>query len=192
MSPMKLIFILIILFCVSINCTVGKKTFITKPIEIKNESFKIKLEGSYTGGLKNSVVCFFLYNNGVILEYSPVYHLSNINNLDSVKQQVCFTIRYKDSIFAHSIFKGRKEAGGFKIEGNKIQMQIMRKTPGFYWGLCSYSGTIINDSTIYINQCNFPLDPLQCSQDFYLSFIKMNKPDSTNQLMKKRWYWKHN
>lgn len=177
----------IFVICVFITCTTGKKNFVAKPIKKDSKINLIRLNGSYVGkqinGSNTSVGCFFLYENGVALLYDPVYYIHEINNSDVVRKQILYTINFKDS------FSRKKESGGFVITENRINIQVFRPTTGGLFGLCEYKGSIINDSTIYIGSCNFPENPNFCRENFYLHFIPMTKPDSSNQLMKKKWYW---
>lgn len=172
-----------LLVCSPLGCIIGKKNFTAKPSKNINTLNLIKMDGSYVGKDATGYICFLLYKNGVALLYDPIYHLSGIETLELAKKQILATIDYKDSR------SKKKESGGFAIKENIIHIQIFRRTPGGIFGLCEYKGKIINDSTIHIDTCKFPENPNFCRDNFYLQLIKMNKPDSTNQLMDKGWYW---
>ena len=101
-----------------------------------------------------------------------------------IEKKILERINFQDSFFR------RKECGGYSINEGKISIQIFRYIPNGKESLCIFSGKIIDEQNIYIEECYFPDKPVYCRTNFYLKLIKMPKPDSTNQLMNKNWYWK--
>lgn len=178
------IWLLFVAFIIT-GCIYGKKDFNTKPTRRNFNINAIKLNGIYVGKQTTyyeSILCFIFYNNGVVKLYDPIFYLHEIQNKDSVRQQVLCTIQRE--------YRNMKEGGGFEIKNKIIRIQVFRTdasigTPS----LCEYQGRILNDTTIHIDKCNYPTYPNWCRQDFDLHFIKIAKPDSTNKFMKKNWFW---
>lgn len=164
--------------------------FITKPSRKDKVSNELKLTGAYAGiyihpVLKNKEIgAFFLYENGVALFYEPINFIEDYSkNADLLKKQIFDRILFQDNFFK------RKQAGGYIIQKNVITIQIFRYMPYGGYSLCTFNGRILNDKSIYIYKCNMPDKPVYCRENFQLNFIQMEKPDSTNRLMKNSWYW---
>ena len=94
--------------------------------------------------------------------------------------------------FAKANYRGKMVGGGFEIKKTQFEMQFFSYIPyGSYKNFVE-KGDIINDTTIYISSCKtkkgYGYD--KCSyNNYYLNFLQMPKPDSTNQWMKRKWYW---
>jgi hypothetical protein len=183
----KAILYIVTVACLS-RCTSGERLFETRPSKEQRSVSQFKLDGVYVGkqlhSSEFSVSCFIFYNNGVAVIYDPIYYVHDITNRDLLQQQIKYTVKFDDSTYR------KKESGGFNVNGDLIKIQLFRISGGGIYGLCEYNGRIINDSTIYIANCKFSENPNSCRENFYLHFMKMNKPDSTNYLMQKKWYWK--
>ncbi|MEJ7673297.1 MAG: hypothetical protein WKF59_11425 [Chitinophagaceae bacterium] len=144
-----------------------------------------KVNGLFVGKHNHSsgdteIECFVFYNNGVFLQYYPVFAINFSPNSDtSLRKRISWTIKYTDSV-------GKKrEAGGYTISGKNIFIQVYRQTPGNIYSLCEYKGQVLNESTIFISSCSFPDNKNLCRENFYLHRFQMEKPDSINWLMKK-------
>jgi hypothetical protein len=171
------------------SCTVRKRKFKAKP-ERQEKSVQQRIDGvflakhNYLPGEEEMEV-FIFYVNGIVLQYYPIYDRPFIKTEDtSLFGRISGTIKYRDNIGM------RKEAGGYSIDNKKVLIQVFRQTPGAIYSLCEYTGNMINDSSIFISNCKFPDNKNFCRENFYLSKIKMAKPDSTTRLIKKRWYWR--
>lgn len=171
------------------SCISGKNNFTSQPSKKIKKLFSLNLNGGYIGIYENPISnkkeigCFFLYENGIALFYGPI---SAESNNDSLIKKIQDRIEFQDSFFR------RKEAGGYSINDNRISIQIFRYIPDGRNGLCTYLGKIADNNTIFIEKCEFPKSPIDCNEKFQMILIEMTKPDSTNQLMKKKWYWSKN
>lgn len=177
-----------------IGCVTEKGQFVVKPQKssyIKEIKEGIELNGCFyatyqrANEIKSTLNYYFFYENGVAV----FYNAGQIDR-DSVidKEYLKRTIK-RDLAFKTDFFKTR-EGGGVSIEGDKINIQVFRFVPSPTWGLCTLKGKVISDSLIYISSCEMDKRPDYCQSEFYLHFMEMSKPDSVNQLMKKKWYWK--
>ena len=132
---------------------------------------------------------FVLYKNGVALGNFPVgFEKSTINNQDSTifsfKKRLATTKSFQDSIGMSWSYPG-----GYTLKDSTIIIQVYRKHPGFSQELFTYNGIVKNDSTIYIISCNSRGRPEYCRSNYYLHLLPIARPDSTNLLMNKNWYW---
>ena len=93
-----------------------------------------------------------------------------------------------DLTFKSDFFES-KQSGGISIDGDQLQIQVFRFIPSPAWGLCTFKGKVVNDTTLFISSCEMHKRPDYCLSEFHLHFLEMPKPDSTNQLMKRKWYW---
>lgn len=84
------------------------------------------------------------------------------------------------------------EDGGYSITNNQITVQSIRYIPQFDWGIVTYKGTIVNDSTILFTEFRFPKRDIFRNDSMYYHFIRVNKPDSLkgNRRKDKDWYWR--
>ncbi len=150
---------------------------------------KIKLDGVYLGNIENNgrkgVAAFCLYSNGVAVKYyltREIFLFDDVNRLN--KEKLFDTLTYIDSLYKV------KQAGGYRIEGDKIHIQVFQFVNYGNYELCTYKGQIVNDSTIFISSCEMKSKSNFCPDDLDLKFYQMPKPDSINQFMNKNWYWK--
>ena len=174
------------------SCVSGEKNFTAHPSKQRVISNGINVDGCYIGVYKHpldsseEIGAFMLYTNGIALMYDPIaMNQDSINNQTWLKKKIRNIIEFQDSFF------GRKQAGGYLIEGNNIQIQLFLYVPYGANSLCTFTGRIVDDHTIRINSCSSDDKEgyKNCRSNFILRLIKMEKPDSTNQLMNKNWYW---
>lgn len=193
---MKLIFLLILFFPACIPTNTGKRNFTTKPQRISViQTSGLRTDGVYYGFHKNrngngyGLSYFFFYNNGVMR--NMVYlagSKDSTRDREWINDFIQKDVNYKDSVYGH-----RNDGGAFRMDSNFIIMQDFIYIPGsLSWDLRTYSGQIINDTVLYISSCQTKARPDYCTDGYYLKFIPMQKPDSTNRLMKKSWYWETN
>ena len=189
---MKYILIILILIT-SLKCGViiNKKLFTAKPSETKIDDTKLKLDGLYIGEVVNNnkkgLIIFSFYNNGIAVENYLMNENSIYGSGDKFnKLKILDSIKYIDSIY-----KGIKQAGGYEIVNHKIQIQVFEFVNYGNFELTSYQGNIINDTTIFINSCLIKSGSNFCPENFSVSYLQLNKPDSTHQLMKRKWYWEN-
>jgi hypothetical protein len=191
----RLIFFLLLLSsCLPGNH--GKRNFNSNPERIQTFSkFGFRTDGVYYGYNPNSltkdygIIYFFFYNNRVLR--NKVYLAGIQDTLHDKKWVIDFIerdVKYRDSTYGEN-----NEGAAFLIESNFIKIQDFIYIPGsLSWDLRTFNGRVINDTTLYIIGCNTIARPDYCINDFYLKYIPMKKPDSTNRLMKRNWYWKKN
>ncbi len=187
MKRITIFFIIII----TLSSCVSKSNFTVKPqresLGLKN---LIKLDGAYIGLVdsvddKKIYWAFYFYNNSIALLYgSVVKEFENRTSLEILKDSILYDIN-----FANNNYRG-KEAG-FKITDNKIEIQILSHIRYGGYKNTTFHGEILNDSIIYISSCKMKKGYSNCRSNFYLKFTNLPKPDSTNQWMKKKWYWKN-
>lgn len=173
------------------GCIHSKEDFRAKPVRQGNVTTQLKLNGVYVGKATTlgyeSVLCFIFYSNGLVKLYDPIFYLHGINNKDSVKQQVSWTVKMWAKERQR---RSMKEGGGFEIINNKIVIQTFRADPdGGTPSLFEYKGYIVNDTTIHIQSCSAYYSNW-CRQNFSLHFVQMAKADSINNFMKKEWFWR--
>jgi hypothetical protein len=187
-------FIILFIFpmlCSLGSCIVEKNSFIARPDKKNIVNKSVRMEGNYIAIVENpnnktkGVAIFCLYNNGIALQYymsidTLSYGMANQLNDKRIFEYIAFT---------DSVYKNVKQAGGFKIDGNKIDIQIFEFVNYGSFELCTYKGAVINSTTIHIESCFIKSKSNFCPSNFDLKFTQMLKPDSTNQLMKKKWYW---
>lgn len=186
---MKL-FLAILTLLLGLNCgrTLGKNSFTSMPTRRITNIVKVKLDGVYMGNVENNgrsgVQVFCLYSNGVAVEYYLPMEVTNFDvKKGPNKERIFDTLNYIDSLYKV------KQAGGFRIEGDKIQIQVFEFVNYGNYELCTYKGQIVNDSTIFISSCEIKSKSNFCPDHIDLKFYQMPKPDSANQLMNKNWYW---
>lgn len=174
-----------------IGCIARKHNFIAKPLRKDKTSSDLKLDGAYIGIYAHPILghkeiaAFFLYENGIALFYEPIKFVEDSSkNSDWLKKRVFDRIQFQDNFFK------RKQAGGYMIKNSKLIVQIFRYMPSGQHSLCTYAGKVLNNKTIYIEKCEMPDKSVYCRENFYLNHLEMEKPNSTNKLMKKSWYWK--
>lgn len=176
---------------IELNCGIilEKQLFTTKPRTDEIHNNEIQLNGVYIGGVDNKnkkgYKIYFFYTNGIALEY----YISNENSIydygNKINQEKLLdTIKLIDSIY-----KGVKQAGGYRVVDDKIDVQVFEFVNYGNFEICTYKGKVLNDTTIFISSCEMKSKSNYCPDSFYLNFIHMRKPDSIHQLMSKNWYW---
>ena len=184
--------IIIIILLLGINCGVHleRKSFTSMPNKRSFDNIKIRLDGVYLGEVENKTkkgfLAYFFYQNGIALKYY-LPEESGFNSHTNMfnGEKLLDTVKQIDALYK------KKQAGGFRIENDKIQVQVFEFVNYGNYEVCTYKGQIINDSTIFISTCDLKSNSNFCPSEFYLKFYKMPKPDSMNQLMNKRWYWEN-
>ncbi len=181
-----------IIFTIS-ACVVDKKNYTIKPAknetkateQIKSEGVYLRFIDSIYGGEKRyGLFCF--YRNGIVL----VYGCRIKKPLSEINYAVLKEAISKEISFVDENYNSKKVAGGFEIKNKKINIQFFRYIPNASYLNTTFNGEILNDSTIYINSCKVKKGyENRCDSNFTLHFLPMPKPDSTNQWMKKNWYW---
>lgn len=105
-----------------------------------------------------------------------------INNQDSIEQ---FLIQEKNSSKRY-----KYNSGGYRLENNRIIIQIFAPMPSQKWDLFNFTGTIL-DKNLAIESCILRKRKDYCTDNFNLNFIIVSKPDSIeqNRWSNKNWYW---
>lgn len=187
-----IVIVCIVLLCVS--CITQQKDFITHPQRKATGKVPLlRMDGGYwaiyerpdkSTGRGKDIGCFFFYENGIALWYDATgYREERETDPDVLRRTISGFVASENSRV-----KDDKPAGGYTIDASGITIQIFRYTK-YKWELCSFKGQRINDSTVYIDGCNIEESKDYCREKFYLRFLSMEKPDSTNRLMKKKWYY---
>ena len=185
----------ILLFCgliFSVGCITEKKGFIATPDRSNTIVTKpIRIDGVYYATYNNSnkpakeLGYFFFYSNGIaIFEHAGNLDSNLITDTKYIEQNIMTDIAFKQQFFK------KRSGGGFRINQNQILIQVYRYIPQLNWGLLTFKGNIVNDSTMYISSCATKTRSNYCREDFPLKLITMFTPDSTNRLMGKEWYWR--
>lgn len=177
----------ILLSLSGINCgPIERELFTSNPQKAKINFSKIKINGVYLGLVEHNnrkgTRVYFLYPNGIALQY----YLDEEQIINFNQKKITDTVSFIDKLYKV------KQAGGYSIVGNRIQIQIFEFVNNGRFELCTYGGDILNDSSIFITSCKMKSNSNFCPVNFKLNFHQMPKPDSTNQLMSKSWYWKKN
>jgi len=189
-----------VILCVCLtSCIRGYRGFTTNPVKQTSANISgLSLNGVFLASVPDTFhndpgrtrSAFFLYDNGVASLLGPAVCLENTyyDSLYKNKPEVAYV---QDMLNHKFKISPVLEYGGYQLNNKEITIQIFRYYPQFAWDLTIYRGAVVNDTTIYIASCSVPKNPdKNCLKDTYLRFIQMEKPDSTNRLMKRRWYWK--
>jgi hypothetical protein len=141
---------------------------------IDNDSGKIKLSGYYLESNKFVLTTYFLYQNGVFIEYS------SYKPEDSLKIENTM----RDAEILAKIKSNKDRWGVYRIEGNKILMEKWypsdRPLDAFL-----KTGTILNDSTFLLNTVSEPDgNKKEVINEVYRLRKFSPKPDSTNMFIK--------
>jgi hypothetical protein len=136
-----------------------------------NNSF-LKTDGYYLEDDKNGIV-FFLYNNGVFLDWGGVTATTIIERESK--------IRVIDSLQYHK--KTKYGWGLFEAKTKDITIEKWLSGNGGPYPVEKYKGKIVNDTTISIPFSYWPLNGSEKNRTF--RFKKFSpKPDSTNMFIK--------
>jgi len=154
------------------------------PLHLK----ELRFEGAYYQIDKNNKLdVYFFYNNCI---QRSIAIDSNHYNSSSIAQSI-------QKIIDDFNVAGKKndqyfEDGGYSVTNNQITIQSIRYIPQFAWGIVTYKGSILNDSTILFTEFRFPKRNIFRDDSIYYHFIKTNKPDSLegNRWKDKKWYWR--
>ena len=186
---------LLLLFALGIiSCSVNKEGFNSKPSRtIKSEFTKqIRLDGLYFGMFPDQenitrLFFFFLYENGIgsFSAFASDQFKSN-SNIDSI------LFFFKRNNPDKKKFESSFDYGRFTMKEKNIEIRILQYVPNFKWSTCSFQGSIINDTTLFMSKCDFHARPTFCVDSFYLHFKKTEKIDSAkhNKWINTQWYWK--
>jgi hypothetical protein len=188
---------LFLLFALGIiSCSVGKEGFNLKPSRIIKPEFtkQIRLDGLYFGIFpdqenKMRLFLFFFYNNGICsLSGFASDNFKSNSGIDSI---LAFC---KRNYSEEKKFESSFDYGGFTRKEKNIEVQVLRYVSQFKWSTCSFQGRIINDTTLFMSNCDFQARPNFCVDSFYLHFKKTEKIDSAknNNWINKSWYWSNN
>ena len=183
-------FFIIIIFLIGINCgVIEKNSFTSKPMRVSKNDLGLRLDGIFIGKVENKgkggIMVFCFYNNGIALEYYLSEVATFFDDSDNLKKGKLYdTLKHIDRLY------NVKQAGGYKITRGDLLIQIFEFVNNGRYELCTYQGQIKNDSTIVISSCEIKSKSNFCPDNFSLNFYQMHKPDSTNQLMQKDWYWR--
>lgn len=188
---MKTIIIYILVSITFLGCIIGKTNFNIKPNKNSKISTNLRLDGVYVRSIDSIVndkrfSIFFLYNNGVLLCYTCRMDSTNKINSTSIINSI-----NQEISFAKMNYHGKMMGGGFEIKGNTITLQYLGYSHYGKYEIVDHEGEIKNNTIIHISTCKIGkvYEPDKCPHNFYLTFLQMPKPDSTNQWMDKDWYW---
>lgn len=170
------------------GCVANKADFTTKPEFNKMRNGSLDINGVYWSPVESStsekiIWAFCLYRNGVALMYNSV-PMDSVNNQDLAKK-LTTTMNYDNVTYKV------KQAGGYRVNNRSIEIQVFRFISYGGFEVCTFKGDILNDTTIHIISCSMKSRSQFCRSNFFLKFLPMKKPDSTNQFMNKKWYWQN-
>mgnify|MGYP001420602525 CR=1 FL=1 len=185
----KILFISFLVFHFSCASKIFIDKFLNKPFKTKKQTInELRFNGAYYNIDKRSKVLnvLFFYEN--YLSRSLVF---DTNHYDQKK------IKYSINLTLEKFRVSKKksyehfEDGGYRLTENEISIQKIRYIPQFAWGVVTYNGKIINDTTILITEFKFPKRNIFISDSMYYHFIEVERPDSlkSNRWLKKKWYW---
>jgi hypothetical protein len=147
-------------------------TLTKKAFEANSKNLFLKTDGYYVEDDKDGVV-FFLYKNGVFLDWGGVTASTNLER-DS-------KIRLIDSLQYHK--NTQYSWGLFEAETEDITIEKWLSGNGGPYPVEQFKGKILNDTTISIPFSYWPLDGSEKPRTF--RFQKFSpKPDSTNMFIK--------
>lgn len=176
---MRWILMIVILPLVSSCWMVRHKNF-TLPLNgyVKNNSIKMNGYYKYYDSVENRFEVFILYSNGVI-------YYENMGGIK--KEEIDDYIR--NIILVHQkILYENKNPGSFRINDNKIAINVIIPTHYNMHAVNEFQGTIISDSSFMITYDYWPQTPIQTDTLIY-HFFPYPKPDSTkNWLLHRKWY----
>ncbi len=175
------------------SCTFNVNNFTAKPHKKvqKMPLSPIKLNGMYfqiADSISQRKVfgIYYFYENGVVLKYVTYI----VDDFKNITKEMLIDSVFKCINDENKYWPNRKHAGGYKIINKNIEVQIFLHLRGGGFKNTTFKGAILNDTTIYINNCTVKKDNDLCrNSNFYLHFLSMAKPDSAHQWMKRNWYW---
>lgn len=185
----KLIFIVSLFFNLSCLNKMYVNDFIYKPYKIQQKGLN---ESNFNGAYyqidnKNKKLdVYFFYKN--CIQRSITMDSNNFQS-NSIPQSINKVIRQFKTDFRNS--DQYFEDGGYFITNSEIVIQSIRYIPQFGWGVVTYKGKIIDDSTILITEYQFPKRAIFKRDSLYYHFINVEKPDSLkgDRWKEKEWFW---
>jgi hypothetical protein len=199
-------FILSALAC-SFPMIKGKKKFTAKPSRSGDSSMnsQLRLDGIYlarspetgfverfgTRGAEHFALALYTDGNAILYEYG----FERENDTSGRYRP------WKDITLLASFLDGKLSAkpyfdpsrGGFKIDSSWLLLQLFKPLAHGNWDLESCKATIVNDSTLFLENKVNPTDYISAlypNTTHYFRLVKTAKPDSTHWLQRKRWFWK--
>lgn len=176
---MKWLFIIVIILLNSSCWSVNHKNF-TLPLNTYVKSNSFKMNGYYINfdSVDNLSVLLF-YNNGVV--YSVKTGGVKRDKVDSFVNT--YILPNKD------VLSDFKNPGSFRINENKIEINLILPTHYQRHSVKELQGTLLTDTSFFIYSGYMPGGlPKQNDTIIYHFVPSTTKPDSTNWLMKRKWY----
>lgn len=184
------------------SCVVARykqvNNFTTKPSKVENGIVRlVKInDGAFIrnigeiNGFQHFDAIFF-YSNGVSLSYYLKIPVGQKEQSFSelIEQEIQNEINLEKKYH-----NGKKTAGGYLLKSSgEIKIQLFQQGHYGIYELAEYNGVVLNESEIKIHSLTIGMTNENFADkiDFIYHFFKMSKPDSTNQLMNKTWYWEN-
>jgi hypothetical protein len=165
------------------SCALRKSQYVTKPSRNINEVSPSPINGVYAGFVEQasnklkSITFYVFYQNGVVLSSLPM--TSHNLTSDSIETVIRRAFLYRKFF----------DIGGYRIVDSSISIQLYRRVPGFAYDLFTYSAKLYSSGNIFINSCETKDRKDWCRMGYELKWFPIEKPDSTNRFLKKRWFW---
>lgn len=176
---MKYLYIYFCIISYLFSCKVAEDLTFQK---IKYGTDELRINGYfYSESKNNSESVFFLYENGIFLDWGGVSNSLRLN-LFSINEIRDSTIHHFSNLGYHKNLQ--YGWGVWKIENNQIVVESWLTGVGGAYPVGRYVGDIINDSIIMI-AFTYQLPPVGTEKKERFMFREFNpKPDSTNQFIK--------
>jgi len=143
----------------------------------KNNSIKMNGFYKYYDSVENRFEVFIFYNNGV------VYY----ENMGGIKrEEIDGYIRSIILVHQKPLYEN-KNPGSFRINKNKIGINVIIPTHYNRHAVNEFQGTILSDTSFIITSDYWPGIPIKNDTLVY-HFFPAQKPDSTNWLMRRKWF----
>lgn len=165
--------------------------FVKKPYKATQLNVsKLRYNGAYYRIDKTTKILdvYFFYENlmqrSIAIDSNHFSNNSVKKSIDSILEKFKISDKYINQYF---------EDGGYEVKNEKITIQSIRYIPQFAWGVVTYKGEIINDTTLIVTEFKFPQRKILKTDSLHYDFIKVEKPDSLrgNRWRDKKWYWQN-
>lgn len=146
---------------------------------VKNNSIKMNGYYKYYDSVENHFRVYIFYNNGVV-------YYANSGNMK--REEIDDYIRSR-ILAEQNRLAEIKDPGAFRINGNKIEMNIIAPLRYNIHVVKELKGTILTDSSFMITYYYHPELPIQ-TDTFIYHFVPGPRPDSTksNWVLHRKWY----
>ena len=182
-------FIFIFIFFATCSPKINNLNFGSRPSKVKiNLNSKLKLNGAYyhVDNQYSDLNIFFFYENficrSVTIDSSNFKKDRIADGINKIVSEFMAMSKQNGDYF---------EDGGYSTNNLSFSIESIRYIPQLSWGVITYKGKIVNDTTILITGFEFPERKIHNTDSSYYRFIQTNKPDSLkySRWKNKNWYW---